>query len=145
MTLYDTIRAVEAAAGRQAAIASIVRNDIFRLNALKDVQYGILGWSQGVHDIGEDTLTVRLTLYYIDRLTEGGSNELEVQSTGVEVLGGVLRDLQGQGIVAQGWTAQTFTQRFSDECAGAFAAGRLVVGASTICAETVQDNHVTIY
>lgn len=145
MTLLDTILALEGAASRQPSIKSIVRGDVFRLNALKDAQYGVFAWSQGQHEYAGDLVNFRFTLYYIDRLTDGGSNEFEVQSTGIEVLGGILRDLEMRGITLRGWSIQAFNQRFSDECAGAFATGVLAVGAATLCAETITTNNVTIY
>ena len=44
MTLLEVIRTIEGMAMRQPTIHSIVRNDVFRLNALPDARYGVFAW-----------------------------------------------------------------------------------------------------
>ena len=136
MTLRDTIAIIERTAGREPAVASVVRNDVFRLNTLPSVRYGVFAWTQQQHTIPAtgDLLRFTFTLYFVDRLTEDKGNELEIQSTAVQVLGNVLRGLAGYGVYQGGDAAiRTFNQRFADECAGAFATVTLEVGADTLC------------
>lgn len=136
MTLRDTIAVIERLAAAEPAVSMIVRNDIFRLNAMPDARYGVFAWTQQQHTIpaSGDLLRFSFNLYYVDRLTEDRANELEIQSTAVQVLGNVLRGLPAAGVYMGGDAAiRTFNQRFSDECAGAFATITLEVGADTIC------------
>lgn len=146
MTLYDTIRTIKAVALQQPAVASVVDNDVFRLNAMPDARYGVFAWTQGQHTIGKDLQTFAFTFFYVDRLTEDLSNEVEIQSVGIQVLTNIIATLQDLGIfTAAEWTAQTFNHRFADECAGVFASVRLEVPTGWICPEEFEDNeNITI-
>jgi len=142
MTLTDTIRMIEAAAHGQPPVKSIVRNDIFRLNSLPDAKYAVFGWTQGTHSANADSsfYTYRFTFFYIDRLTEDRSNELEIQSVGIQVLDNILRLLEENDAVPVGdWQFTTFNQRFLDECAGVFVSVGIEVPVNGLCADTFFD------
>lgn len=139
MTLLETIRIFEGVASRQPSVNMIVRNDVFRLNTYADAKYGVFAWTQGQHEIREDLQTFVFTFFYVDRLTADKGNEIEVQSVGVQTLGNILRSLEDLGIFPGTWTAQTFNQRFLDECAGVFASVRLEVPTDWICPEDGGD------
>ena len=79
-------------------------------------------------------LRYTFNLFYVDRITEDIDNELQIQSTGVQVLGNVLRGLPALGVFQAGDAAiRTFNQKFEDACAGAFATVTLEVGVDTVC------------
>lgn len=141
MDLYATIRTIEGLAAQQPPVASICRNDIYLLNACKDVRYGVFAWTQGAHRVSADGATLRLAfyLYYVDRLSDGGGNTLEVQSVGVEVLRNLLAGMTERGIGNEGAVIRTFTERFADECAGAYAEVTFQVPAAYACEEVVAD------
>lgn len=142
MTLTDTIRMVELFAGGQPPVKSIVRNDIFRLNSLPDVQYSVFGWTQGNHssDLDSSFYTYRFTFFYIDRLTADQSNELEIQSVGIQVLDNILRVLADNGVETDGeFQYTTFNQRFLDECAGVYCTVALSVPVNGLCSDTFFD------
>lgn len=142
MTLTDTIRMIEVAAGAQPPVKSIVRNDIFRLNALPDAKYGVFGWTQGNHtgDLDSSFYTYRFTFFYIDRLTADKGNEVEIQSVGIQVLDNILRLLGENNAVPTGeWQFTTFNQRFVDECAGVFCTVGLEVPVNGLCSDTFFD------
>lgn len=141
MTLLETIRIFEGVASRQPSVNMIVRNDVFRLNTIPDAKYGVFAWTQGQHEIGMDLQTFVFTFFYVDRLTADKSNEVEVQSVGVQTIGNILRLLDDLGIFpGTMWTAQVFNQRFLDECAGVFASVRLEVPTGWICPEEFENN-----
>lgn len=136
MTLFEVIRTLEHTAAMQPDVRTIVRNDIYRLNAAPKVKYGVFAWLQEDHTFagGSDLQTFGFTLFYADRLTDGASNEVEIQSTGVEVLQNIIRQLDGLGIVASGdVTIRAFNERFSDACAGAYARVRFEVPVGWLC------------
>lgn len=137
MTLATAIRCIEKAAAVQPPVSTIVRQDIFRLNARPDVAYGVVAWLQGEHATSaESSLTAwAFTLFYVDRLTEGSGNEVEVQSTGIEVLENIIRRLSELGLYATDYTFQAFTQRFVDDCAGVFCRVTLEAAKDTLCGE----------
>ncbi|MCR5071212.1 MAG: hypothetical protein K6A62_04725 [Bacteroidales bacterium] len=137
MTLRDTVQIIEDIASQEPAVALIVRNDIFRLNTKPDAMYGVFAWTQQQHSVpmSGDLMRFAFTLYYVDRLTEDKGNELEIQSTAVQVLTNILRALPAADVFPYNVpTIRTFNQRFSDECAGAFANVTLEVRADTVCA-----------
>lgn len=134
MTLVETIQAIEVAASRQPSVNMIVRNDVFRLNTFPDAKYGVFAWTQGLHEMGIDLQTFAFTFFYVDRLTEDKGNEIEVQSVGLSTIGNIVRLLDEWGIPMRDWTAQTFNQRFMDECAGVYATVRMDVPVGYVCA-----------
>lgn len=135
MNLCQVIRAIERVAAQQPAIGTIVRNDIFRLNAAPSVRYGAFAWLQGDHRStpGDSTITYNFTFFYADRLTENAGNEIEVQSVGIETLENILRTLEEAEIWPGEVTYTTFNQRFSDDCAGAFCQVSLMARKDGIC------------
>lgn len=134
MTLVEVVKAIETAAISEPSVALIIPNDIFRLNAKPDAEYGVFGWTQQQHTLAGDLLTFAFSLFYVDRLTEDKRNELEVQSVGISTISDVLRKLEAAGVYLDG-DAQfnTFNQRFVDECAGVWANVRLQVPAGWVC------------
>ena len=142
MTLTDTIRAIETVAAGMPSVASIVRNDIFRLNALPNAEYAVFGWTQGQHgaSVQSSMMTFNFTFFYVDRLTADKRNELEIQSVGIAVLDNIIRLLEEKTVYAENpYTFTTFNQRFVDECAGVFTNVALSVPVSELCAETYAD------
>lgn len=135
MTLLQVISTLEGIAGQQPTVASIVRNDVFRLNSIPDASYGVFAWLQNEHTTSEDGRFIRwsFTLFYVDRLSADKANEVEVQSTGIDTLWNVLRTLEELDIYQGGAAFRSFTQRFSDECAGVFCTVTLETLAGTLC------------
>lgn len=126
MTLAEVLALVEHIASKQPAVNTIVENDVFRLNAVPDARYGVFAFTQGVHllDVTRDLLTLQLHLFYVDRMKEDNSNQLEVQSVGTAVLSNVLQTL-AEYCGVEGVTLTPFNQRFTDSCAGVFATANI--------------------
>ena len=136
MTLLEVIKALEDTAKVQPSVKMVVANDIFRLNAIPDAKYGVFAWTQQQHTIEDGFALFAFALFYVDRLTEDKGNEAEVQSVGVSTLANIIASLEDRGIFPEGsWTAQTFNQRFMDECAGVYASVRFRVPLTTLCAD----------
>ena len=136
MTLRDVVNILEAAALREPAVRTVVPNDVFALNTMQDARYGVFAWTQGQHrlDIAEGMQRFAFVLFYVDRLTDDAANRLMVQSTGVQVLGNILRAADAEGVEVEGEVAfTTFNQRFIDDCAGVYASVTLLVPADTNC------------
>ena len=126
----------------QPAIRMIVENDIYKLNTYADAQYGIMAFTQGQHSSSTDSDFTKygLTLFYVDRLIEDGRNQVEIQSTGVEVLENILQKLSDLGlIVDDGFTFQPFNEKFTDQCAGVFTNVNISVLKNAICPEGYAD------
>lgn len=138
MTLSDIILIAEYYATKQPAIHQIVQNDIFRLNGRADANYGVFGWTQGIHrgSLDDDLRTYVLTLFFIDRMTEDRKNQLAIQSIGIEVLDNILRSIaDNEEIGVSDHTFTTFNQRFVDECAGVYCNVELTAPIDSVCSE----------
>ena len=140
MTLQQVIRTIERVAAGQPAVSTIVRNDIFRLNASPVVRYGAFAWLQGEHRAAPGSLMdYAFTFFYADRLTADKANEIEVQSVGGEVLTNIVRQLEDLGVWATGDVVfRTFNQRFSDECAGVYCTVTLEVPKEGLCSDAYE-------
>lgn len=124
MTLYDIISKFLNIAKKQPNINYVGEGDIYQLNSLPGIDYGVFWITQTDHNQDEDTITYNLTLYYVDRLLNDGSNRLQVQSTGIVMLGNIINNFNEQNTdveIMYDISYSTFTHRFTDDCAGVFA------------------------
>lgn len=122
---------------QQPSINMIVRNDVFRINTSPSLKYGVFAWTQGQHSGSIAGMTsYAFSFFYVDRLKEDLSNQVEVQSVGCETIGNILRALEEYDIEVGSYTMQTFNQRFTDECAGVFCNVTLSVPQVSACPET---------
>lgn len=137
MNLLQTIRAIEKTAALQPNVGSIVRNDVFRLNAWPEARYAVFAWLQNEHSSAAESgmITYDFTFFYVDRLTADRRNELEIQSHGIETLTNILDALPDLGLYPSEYSFRTFNQRFSDECAGVFCNVSLEARKDGLCAE----------
>ena len=136
MTFAQFVERLKAVALSQPSVRTVVENDVFRLNALPSVEYGVFAFTQGQHNANLDTAvtTYTMTLFYVDRLTEDAGNEVEVQSVGMDTLRNIIATLADDfGITA--WTINTFNQRFTDLCAGVFATVAVSIPFDYTCAD----------
>ena len=142
MTLLELIKTMELVASHQPSIKMVVENDIFRLNAKADARYGVFAFVQGQHSasIDSNAITYAFTLFYVDRLKDDKSNQIEIQSVGIQTLDNIIRKLDDLGIYSEtSYSFQVFNQRFIDECAGVFCNVNLSVPVGSECPESFAD------
>lgn len=142
MTLKQVIKAIEIIASHQPSVNMIIQNDIFRLNACPSARYGVFGWTQGTHSstIDNHFVDYQFTFFYVDRLTSDKSNQIEIQSVGMETLDNIIRDLYDRGLYNDSrYTMQTFNQKFTDECAGALCTLTISAPVGSLCSEEFGD------
>lgn len=138
MRLVELTKVLEDIALEQPAIKTVVKNDVYRLNSMPSVEYGVFSFTQGTHrSDGQGFTRFFFTLFYVDRLTENKDNEIEAQSTGLDVLRNIVRKVEAEYCDGENSTVAftTFTERFSDECAGAFANVEFNIADDTVCEE----------
>lgn len=138
MTLLQLIRTFEVVALKQPTVKNVVENDVFRLNALPNAKYGVFAWLQGQHSgtVDGSFRTFAFTFFYVDRLRVDEKNQMEVQSVGVDTLENILKVLYEEyDVEVDDYQVTTFNQRFTDQCAGAFASVRLTVPKDALCEE----------
>lgn len=136
MRLVQVIKLIEQVAAAQPSVHMIVRDNVLKLNSDPSARYGVFVWTQGQHgeSIDSDWRTWRFTFFYVDRLVRGGKNVTEIQSVGIDTLSNVIRQL-AETLEVSEWTYDTFTQRFADECAGAWASVTFRALLDDVCPE----------
>lgn len=130
MTLYDLIRAIERIAAEQPSVNMIVENDMFKLENEPSAKYGVFGFRQVEHTASIDSAMVQygFEFYYADRLTDDRSNQVEVQSVGLQTLDNIVRRLaEEEDVVIEECRYTPFRQKFVDVCSGQICA--LTIGA----------------
>ena len=149
MTLLELIKAMEVVASKQPSINMVVENDVFRLNNKADARYGVFAFTQGQHSTSIDSnlITYAFTLFYVDRLKNDRSNQIEIQSVGIQTLDNIIRAMDEIGIYTEtSYSFQVFNQRFTDECAGVFCNVTLSVLPTSSCAEEYSEHdNILIY
>lgn len=134
MTLRDITRALNVSAMSQPNTHMIVEHDVFRINESVTQKYGIFAWLEGTHRLNADTSDYSFTLFWVDRLTADNGNEMQLRSEGVETLRNIIRRMEERyNVVASIPTLHTFTQRFVDLCAGAYAEVTFTAPNTSIC------------
>ena len=142
MTLLELIKTIEVIASHQPSIKMVVENDVFRLNKKSDARYGVFAFVQREHSssIDSSVISYSFTFFYVDRLKNDRSNQIEIQSVGVQTLDNIIRQLDELGIYSETtYTFQVFNQRFLDECAGVFCNVTLSVPVGSLCPEDFAD------
>lgn len=138
MTLLELIRTIEVVASHQPSIHMVVENDVFRLNNKADARYGVFAFVQQQHttSIESNVITYGFTFFYVDRLKNNRSNQIEIQSVGIQTLDNIIRALDDMGIYSEtSYSFQVFNQRFLDECAGVFCNVSLSIPVGSVCPE----------
>ena len=136
---------IEVVAAKQPSVNMIVRNDVFRLNAVPTAKYAAFAWLQGQHatQVGSSFIDFTFTFFYVDRLKNDKSNEVEIQSTGIQTLNNIIRVLEEYDVVSEtSYTFQVFNQRFADQCAGVYCNVTLSVPITGYCAEFFADFNI---
>lgn len=138
MTLYKVIEKLNEIALRQPNVRTAKEGNIYEaLNANPSIKYGVFFVTQGTHTEDETWDHYTFTLFYVDRLeNDMDVNRLQVQSIGKELLSNIIRTFEEEvdceyDIISY----TTFTQRFADECAGAYAQITFDIPKDNYCLE----------
>ena len=149
MTLLELIKTIEVIASHQPSVKMVVENDVFRLNSISDAKYGVFAFVQGQHNtsVTSNVVNYSFNFFYVDRLKNDKSNQIEIQSVGIQTLDNIIRQLDETGVYSEmDYSFQVFNQRFMDECAGVFCNITLSVPIGSPCPEIFGDiNPVIIY
>ena len=139
MTLYQLIEQLKAIALRQPNVRSASEGSVYEImNANPGVDYDAFVITQGVHSSDDNFNHFNLSLFLISRLeSDLETNRLQVQSSAREVLDNILTYFayNFDGDTGETITFHTFTERFADECAGAWCEVTVDVPKSGICPE----------
>ena len=125
MTLLQVINTIQKISSVQPNIHSFVGEFL----ALNDVtaKYSAIILQQRTHRRNNDFMIYSFYLGYSDRLTENKDNEVEVQSTAIQVIDDIVYKLENLNFDCTVGVYNTFTQRFLAEAAGGYVELDIVV------------------
>jgi len=129
-SLFEIKKLIEGIADKQPNVNTVVKSgDIYELNTSGDVKYGAFCLTQQVHTEEEGFRTYNFYMFVVDRLLSNGLNKTAAQSNAIEVLSNIINTLRANDDleINSMITYQTFTQRFSSECAGAYCSVSITV------------------
>lgn len=142
MTLNETIKTIEHYARQYTDANYIVETgnvyDISKNNY--EMKFPAFCCSQEPpHMFRGDFIQYNFMLLYTDRLTNNRSNMIEVQTAAIESITQTINALSKLNIVDVEYDTEinTFTERFSEECAGAYINLKITTSLASIC-ETVK-------
>lgn len=112
---------------------------LYEINSLDIKDYALIYVSPtGNHTATANYTEYQLTIFYMDRLMDDNSNDVQIFSTGVEVLKHLVREIGNLNDVlsiSNSYTIQNFTEteKMSDRCAGAYATLNVTVMENYSC------------
>ena len=118
--------------GKGLGIKTVFVQDIYQINNNPDISYPVLVIESDETRETLDLWQYRFRLTYVDILAEDQSNLIDIQSTGMELLSKLLRDIpENWNLTSSSY--RTFLQRFNDECSGVYCLITLEVPKEDIC------------
>lgn len=144
MTLDNVIDLIKNIALLQPNVNSATEGSIYEaLNTTSEVNYANVHITQSKHIESADkqSIVFNFILFYTDRLLADKSNKVTIHSTGINVLKNILRTIEekDEEIEITSTDFQTYTEQFSDICAGVFSNISLTVPIEYNCAEVWGD------
>lgn len=129
---YELVKEIENAACQHPAVDAFYR-DRYKLNDNNTVYPAFVATTDSI-SVGETVTNYSMTFLYVDRLTDTMSNELAVQSTGVDVVTevvNVLREYLDINI-SDDLTVTPIGGQYADNLAGASSNSISINAASNI-------------
>jgi hypothetical protein len=100
-----------------------VYSDVYKDDHTENIEYPCVVYNvQNVSVNSDNTQSLQMIVYYIDRLTAEEDNAIQVQSTGISTITEVMNALQGvDDVDVDGALPFTpFKGQFADNCAGVY-------------------------
>lgn len=141
MTLYQVVNNLKRIALTQPLVRSTGEGNIYDfMSANPKIEYGVFFITQQTHTSDETFDHYNLVLFYADRLVNDlEDNRLQVQSIGKEILDNIIKTfVEYYDAEYDIISFTTFTQRFADETAGAYAQITFDIPKDYICIEEYE-------
>ena len=142
MTLKQLLKAIGEMGYAQRLINySAAGTSLEYMNGVEVTWYPLLFSSPtGTHLVRENTTRFDITLYYVDRLLEDMSNDLDVLSSAVSNLENIVNGIKTiPGVVAvdEEYTIRNFanTEKMNDALGGAYATVKITVLNDDLCVD----------
>ncbi|MCD8041526.1 MAG: hypothetical protein LUH10_00525 [Tannerellaceae bacterium] len=106
-----------------------VHYGIYHSSQCENIEYGAIILTPGSMDTTVNTIEYNFNLMYVDRLKADESNELEVQSNGIDVIRGIISVIAEHHSMLLDYedtvNVNVFSRQFADNVAGAVAPIRI--------------------
>lgn len=137
-TLYSVVKTLQNTALEEPNVRTVGENHLYdMMNGNPSVKYCVFYVTQTTHRSNDLFDVWGFNLFYIDRLLDDRSNELEIESTAKQVLDNVVDKFCARynAEVTGIRKYQSFTEHFVDECAGMYVTLEIEVPREIICPE----------
>ena len=124
MTLYEIVTNIQNIAKDIPNMHSISEGDIYVINQNQTIRYKTLVITQQSHteNTEDNTITYHFYLFEVDRMMEGKTNKLQIQSTAIVDLHNIIKQIGDlDGVLDLDSVAYNTFEKFNDVCAGAYA------------------------
>lgn len=110
-------------------IGHVLYGDVYELNHIQTVEYPAVVVTVGNHgaNLNDYTLQYRLNIFYIDRLTDDKGNKIDVHANSIVFLNTLLKELDEDLMISEGYEIINFNERFNDVCSGGYVNVRVGV------------------
>lgn len=138
----ELIEGLKSEALKEPNIRFAGSKDIYELNSLPDIDYGVFYITPNAHRWYEDYVTFSLNLYYIDRWDETDEDQLIIHSDGMRKLMNIVNRFRDNNqFVWVNWngTFNQFYQRFKDITAGVWLTMEFSIPVEMICGEEYEN------
>lgn len=137
MTLKNVVDIIEHVSMKQPNIRQFAEGSVYDINKNPSNKYCNIVLTQREHTETEQTFIFNFIIFYVDRLRDNlESNRLQIQSAGISTLSNIFRTLEQEyDFEITNKTYTTYTERFTDECSGAYANVRIEVYKDMLCPE----------
>lgn len=94
----------------------------YEINGDADIDYPVTILVPNVHTSRQYVVSYSFNLFYVDRLTDGRTNKTDVQSEAMQTLREIVNKISDNFDLDLDYNLRytLFTERFVDECAGAY-------------------------
>lgn len=140
MTLKNVVDIIKYVSMLQPNIRQFAEGSVYDINKNPSNKYCNIVLTQREHTETEQTYIFNFIIFYVDRLVDNlDSNRLQVQSAGISALSNIFKTLEQEyDFEFLNKTYTTYTERFLDECAGAYANVRIEVYKDVLCPELYE-------
>lgn len=140
MTLKNVVDIIKYVTLQQPNIRQFAEGSVYTINANPSNKYCNVILTQREHTETEQTFIFNFIIFYCDRLVDNlESNRLQIQSAGISALSNIFRTLEQEyDFEIMNKTYTTWSEKFTDELAGAYANVRIEVYKEMVCPELFE-------
>lgn len=135
MGIKELINKLKDVASSQPNVNYVGVGNVYDLNSTPDVNYSTVYITYQSTNIDEVNKNHIVNLFYIDRLTDGFDNKLDIQNDGITTLTNIINTIVYTEDIEISYPLSftPFNERFADECAGVFVTVTFIIDGDGSC------------